>query len=407
MNPTDQTHGIDLAAVRADTPICERKIHLNNAGSAPDPKPVLAAVEEHLRLESETGGYEAADLAQDKIDDAYQSVAALIGTSGRNMAFTQNSTTAYLQALSSIAFERGDVILTSNVDYISNQLMFLSLGKRFGVELLRAPDLPEGGVDPEAVASIIRSRRPRLVAITQAAMNSGLIQDVTSIGAACRKNDTLYLVDACQAVGQIRVDAEKIGCDFLAGTSRKFLRGPRGIGFLYISDRALAAGLEPLFIDMKGADWIAPDEYRPVDSGLRFQIWEFSVALAMGLGEAARYAMRVGPDAIERRCRALGAYARGKFSEIDGVRPTSRGKDLGAIVCLDIRGDDKEADIGKLVAGLRARDINASNMTAGFSVIDNIAKGIGDTLRVSPHYYNTAEEIDRSADALAELLPKT
>ncbi|MDX1495258.1 MAG: aminotransferase class V-fold PLP-dependent enzyme, partial [Longimicrobiales bacterium] len=201
------------------------------------PRPVVEAVETHFRLESQIGGYEAHDAALEKIEEAYLDVATLLGTSARNIAMTEHATASFVAALSSIPFEAGDSIVTTRHDYVSNQIQYLSLADRLGIEIVRVPDGPEGGVDLHAMEEAIHRRRPRLVAVTQIPTNSGLVQDVTAIGAMCRSRGILYLVDGCQSVGQMPVDVEAMGCDFFSATSRKFLRGPRGAGFLYVSDR--------------------------------------------------------------------------------------------------------------------------------------------------------------------------
>jgi selenocysteine lyase/cysteine desulfurase len=223
------------------------------------PRPVLNAIRAHLELEAEIGGYEAEQARGDAIEACYASLAELLGAQPRNIAFLENATVAYAQALSAIRWNPGDVILTSEDDYISNQIMFLSLVKRFGVQLVRAPVCEAGGVDVDAMIRLMDTQRPRLVALTHIPTNSGLVQAVEAIGRACRERDLLYLVDACQSVGQRVVDVGNISCDFFSATSRKFLRGPRGAGFLYVSDRALEAGMEPMFLDMRGARWIEAD----------------------------------------------------------------------------------------------------------------------------------------------------
>ena len=296
---------MDIDRLRSETPGCEERIHLNNAGSALMPEPVVRAIQDHIALESRIGGYEAHDERREAVDGAYRAVAELVGTAPRNIAFTDSATGSFMQALSSIPFERGDVILTTRNDYISNQIQFLSLERRLGVEVVRAPDAPEGGVDVAAMADLIRRQRPRLVCVTHVPTNSGLVQDVAAVGAACREQDVLYLVDACQSIGQMPIDVDRLGCDFLSATSRKFLRGPRGAGFLYVSDRVLDGGLEPLFIDMRGADWIAEDRYRPAADARRFENWEFAWALVLATGEAARYATAIGLEEIRDRARAL------------------------------------------------------------------------------------------------------
>ena len=390
---------LDLERLRAETPACKERIHLNNAGASLMPRPVLAAVQEHLELESRLGGYEAAEARRDLVDSTYGAVAELLGARPHNIALTENATVSTIQALSSIPFERGDRILTTTEDYVSTQLELLALRKRFGVEIVRAPNLPEGGVDPNAVVQLIRRHRPRLVCAVHVPTSSGLVQDIAAVGAACREAEVLYLVDACQSVGQLSIAVEQIGCDFLSATSRKFLRGPRGAGFLFVSERVLSGGLEPLFIDLRGADWVAPDHYRPVADAKRFELWETAWALALGTGVAARYALSVGISAIEVRVRHLADRLRRGLAEIDGVRVLDRGSDLCAIVTVSVEGWRP----GELVAALRRRQINTSEQIRSFAVIDFDAKGVTGALRLSPHYFNTEAEVDQAVLAISEL----
>jgi selenocysteine lyase/cysteine desulfurase len=389
-----------LARWRADTPGCERRAHLNNAGASMVPRPVRQAVDAHLDLEDELGGYEAVDARVEALREAGDAVARLLGAHRRNLALSQNSTTAFAQALDVFDFASGDVILTSRADYASNQIMYLSLARRLGVEIVRAPNLAEGGVDPDAVRELVRRHRPTLVAMTWIPTNSGLVQAVPAIGEICRAEEVPYLVDACQAVGQLPIDAQAIGCDYLAGTARKFLRGPRGIGFLYVSDRAIAAGAYPLLVDMHGATWTDPDSFELTPDARRFESWEISSALALGLGAAARYALAVGVETARDRARALAAYARVRLAEVPGVRVLDRGRELGAIVTIE-PGQRPGAEI-KLA--LRARGINTSAPDRTDAVIDMDEKGVRSALRISPHYYNTAGEIDAAVAALEELL---
>src|SRR2546421_383050 len=239
---------------RRDTPGCRGRIHLNNAGAALMPQPVIDALTRHLEREAEIGGYEAAEEAAGRVSESYDLVARLVGARARNVAFVENATVAFSQALSAFDFRAGDRIVTTRADYPSNQLMYLSLARRLGVETVRADDLPEGGTDPESVRRLAHDPRTRLVALSWVPTNSGLVQDARAVGEVCAELDVPYLVDACQSVGQMPVDVNDLRCDYLAATARKFARGPRGIGFLYASDRMLEQGAYPLFVDMRGHD---------------------------------------------------------------------------------------------------------------------------------------------------------
>jgi selenocysteine lyase/cysteine desulfurase len=390
----------ELLRWRADTPASGRLIHLNNAGAALVPRPVRDAVEAHLQLEEQVGGYEAGDAQKAAIQASYQAVAQVLGARSRNIALMQSSTVAFAQAISAFDFQRGDLLLTSRSDYASNQIMYLSLAHRRGVEIIRAPDAPEGGIDPEEVRSIVVHRRPKLVALTWVPTNSGLVQPAEAVGGICRQAEVPYLVDACQAVGQIPIDVDRLGCDFLAATSRKFLRGPRGIGFLYVSDRLLESGSHPLLVDMHGASWTDADAFSLTPDARRFEYWEFSYALVLGLGAAARYALDVGLEVARDRARDLAGYVRDRLSELPGVRVLDRGPELCAIATAAVRGRKGE----DLKLALRARRINTSSPEREDAVIDMDEKATASALRVSPHYYNTREEIDTAVETLREIL---
>jgi selenocysteine lyase/cysteine desulfurase len=389
----------DLHRWRTDTPACASRIHLNNAGAALMPRPVVAAIEEHVRREEELGGYEAAEARPDLVEGAYASIGRLVGARPANVAVVENATVAVADALSSLDLERGDVIVTTQADYPSNQLMLLSLARRQGIEIARAEDLPEGGADPQSVREILRRRRCRMVVVSWVPTNSGLVQPVADIGRVCEEAGVPYFVDACQAVGQLPIDVTEIRCDFLGASARKFLRGPRGVGFLYVSDRMLRAGAHPLYVDMRGADWTAPDEFRLAADARRYETWEFAYALVIGMGAAADYALAVG-EAAFRRGRTLAAYAREKLARLAPVRVLDRGRELGAIATAAVDGRDAD----ELKLALRERGVNTSVSRRESGVIDMDRKGAVSALRVSPHYYNTREEIDAAVAVLEELI---
>jgi len=319
------TNDDTVAQWRAETPGTAHRTHLNNAGAALMPSPVISAMTNHIALESEIGGYEAADAQESAIADAYHEIASLINATSRNIGIVANATAGFIQAMSSFDFRRGDVIVTTRSDYTSYQIQFLALAQRLGVEVLHADDLPEGGVDPESVRALAANPKCRLVHVSWVPTHSGLVQDVEAVGVVCEALGVPYLVDACQAVGQIPIDVTSLRCDYLAVTARKFLRGPRGIGFLYASDRALARGDHPLFVDMRGATWIDPSRYELADSAIRFEDWEFAYALVLGLAEATKYARSIGVTVAQQRAWALAESLRSQLSSIDGVRVLDRG----------------------------------------------------------------------------------
>ena len=364
------------------------------------PRPVLEACKAHLDLESEIGGYEASDAKAEETRQVYAGLGQLIGARPENVAVVANATAGFIQAMSSFDFESGDVIVTTRADYTSYQITFLSLSERLGVVVKHAEDLPEGGVDPDSVRRLARDPRCRLVHVSWVPTHSGLIQDVEAVGAVCDELGIPYLVDACQAVGQIPIDVERLRCDYLTATARKFLRGPRGIGFMYASDRALGRGDHPLFVDMRGARWVDAHRYEIAKTAMRYEDWEFPYALVLGLGAAARYALDAGIETAGRRAFLLAARLREKLSELPGVRVLDGGREKCAIVTASFSGRDAR----EIVSALAREGINTTASLKWYGLLDFTEKRVESALRISPHYYNTEAEADRAIDTISEHL---
>ena len=390
---------MDIDSLRADTPGCKTKIHFNNAGASLMPSPVIQAVADYHALEAVTGGYETADLKSKEINGFYNSMARMLNTSPANIAFTSSATNSFARALSCIPFESGDSILIAQEDYISNQLAFLSLQKRFGIHLIRADSLAEGGVDIDSMRKLMDKHHPRLVSLTHIPTNTGLVQPVEEVGRLCRDRNIPYLVDACQSVGQLPLDVKNIHCDFLSGTFRKFLRGPRGTGFLFVSDLILKQQMEPLFIDMRGADWTSKDSYSLRPDAQRFEDWENPCGLLLGCKASADYALSVGLEAIRERNQLLCKLVRHQLQQLN-LRTLDRGKNLSSIITVNIPGKEGSEVLGLL----RARNINTSLAQRSSAIIDFDAKGVSWALRISPHYYNSEKDIELLSEALKEVL---
>ncbi|MEO6977671.1 MAG: aminotransferase class V-fold PLP-dependent enzyme, partial [Mucilaginibacter sp.] len=294
----------------------------------------------------------------------------------------------------------GDVILTSNDDFISNQIQFLSCQKRFGVRIERVKNAGIGGIDLDDLDHKLKTLKPRLLSVTHIPTNSGLVQPVKQIGEIAANSETIYLLDACQSAGQMKLDIEELKCDFLSITSRKFLRGPRGSGFLYVADRVLDKGLEPLFIDMRGADWTEKDTYKQVDGAKRFEDWEFAYALVLGNRHAIEYYLNVGEERIWQRVKQLSGYMREKLSAISKVRVLDKGPELGALVTFNVSGSDPVY----LTEQLLKRRINVVPSYRKFAVIDFDEKDVAWAIRASPHYYNTVDEIDEFIETVKQIV---
>ncbi len=380
---------IDITKVRADTPGCTQKIFLNSAGSSLMTKGVVNVMQSYLEKEMILGGYQTVPFFQHEINTFYLHASALLHTSPANIAFNFNATDAYAKAVSSIPFRSGDFILTTEDDYVSNYILFFSLQKRFGLQIVQCNTLPSGDIDMFDLETKMLKYRPVLVSVTHIPSNSGKIQDVEQIGHLCEKYDIWYIVDACQSAGQMDIDVTKIKCDFLSATGRKFLRGPRGTGLLYVSDKALAAGLEPLLIDMRGATWDTENSYKPSGSATRFELWEANYSNILGLSEAIRYAMSIGLENIRAYNLELCQLLKEQLQTIPDIRITEEGSQSGSIVTFT--SDTKTLDEYK--NRLDMANISYSVGYRHFALIDFNKKNVDWVIRFSPHYFNTTDEI--------------
>lgn len=390
---------IQLEQFRRDTPGVLERIHFNNAGAALPPLPVLETIRQHLALEARIGGYEAATAARKEIAGFYRAMGRLLNAPAENIAFAGSATDAYNKALSSIPFQAGDVILATEDDYVSNQIAFLQLEKRMGVRLIRTASRPEGGFDPGSMEQLIRQHRPKLVAVTHIPNNSGLVQDAQAAGLLCRQYGCLYLLDACQSAGQMPLDVEQLHCDFLSATFRKFLRGPRGAGFLYVSPKVLEQGLAPLFLDLHSADWAEANHYQPKADAQRFETWERSYALLLGSKTAAEYALKAGLANIQERAFQLAAQLREQLYNLPKVKVLDRSSLLCSIVTIHVGGCNPL----QLKMALEKHGVNSSVAGRNAALIDFSHKGVDWALRLSPHYYNTEEEVAIVVERLKEL----
>ena len=388
---------LDIDRLRAETPGVATRIHFNNAGAALMPAPVLEVMLDHLRREAEIGGYEAADEAQARLERVYDSVARLLGAAADEIALTLNATVAWQMAFYSLPFRPGDRILTARAEYAANYVAFLQMAKRTGAVIEIIPDDRDGVLDPAALERMI-DKRARLIAMTWVPTNGGLVNPAAAVGRIARAHAIPYLLDACQAVGQMPVNVDELGCDMLSAPGRKFLRGPRGTGFLYIRRRLLQQ-LEPPMIDHFGAPWVAPDCYALRPDARRFETWENDYAARLGLGRAVDYALSLGIDEISQRCRALSGTLRAGLTAIPGVTVHDLGPDPAAIVTFSVRG--MSADEVKLHLA-RAR-VNVTTSDPASTLLDARARSLPVIVRPSPHYYNTAEEVDQLTTLVARL----
>lgn len=393
----------DLQRARNDTPGCQNVLHFNNAGASLMPRPVLDAVIAHLQLEASMGGYEAADAAREAIEHTYDAVAALIGCARDEVAIVENATRAWDMAFYSIPFQPGDRILTAMSEYASNYIAYLQVAHKTGALVEPIPNDAYGQVSIDALRAMLdeydrRGERVRLISITHVPTNGGLVNPVAAIGKLARERGILYLVDACQSIGQMPMNVDTIGCDMLSATGRKYLRGPRGTGFLYVR-RAVLEQLEPPLLDLHAATWIAPDRYEMRPDARRFENWETNYAGKIGLGVAIDYALSWDIQETWRRISGLAYRLRAQLSTLAGVIVHDRGVMQCGIVTFTVDGREPE-ELQRALAAQPDKRINVSIAVRNHTLLDMRARDLQTMVRASLHYYNTDEEIEQFCAAL-------
>ena len=390
----------DLDRLREETAGCEQSAFFNNAGASLQPRPVVARVIEHLRLEEQVGGYEAADRVAAELEGVYGSVARLLHCAPQEVGLFENSTRAWEMAFYSLSFAAGDRIVTAANEYASNYIAFLQVAQRTGAEICVVESDSAGEVDLEALRKLLDDR-VKLIALTHVPTNGGLVQPAARVGQLARESGIPFLLDACQSTGQMHLDVDVLGCDMLCATGRKYLRGPRGTGFLYVRS-AMLPHMEPPSLDLHAATWVSQGKFEVRNDAKKFETWESAAATRLGFGVAIEYALALGLKKIERRVQDLAARLRERLAEVEGVTV----RDLGRVRCGIVTFTCDGHSPGEVMQRLRVKGIAVRTVERSSTRIDMERRGLDELVRASVHYYNTEAEIERLCEALRSLSVK-
>ena len=390
---------IDIEKIRAETPGIEFSTHLLACGSSLMPQRVVDVILEHTQLEALMGGYEAEAKKIDDLNKIYDIVAEHIGANSHEIALMENSTVAWSHAFYALPLKSGSRILTSEAEYAANYVAFLQRAKRDNLTIDIIPSDQNGTLDTNALEAMV-DERVGLIAISWIPTNGGLVNPAENVGKVAKKYNIPYLLDACQAAGQMQIDVNKIQCDFLSATGRKFLRGPRGTGFLYINEKWLGT-IEPVMIDHFGAPWVKKNVYELREDARRFETWENSYALRAGLGEAIKYAEEVGIDLIHERVQLLAKFNRDLLSEIKNIQLRDIGTEQCGIISFSI---DEKNDPKEIVDQMSEAGFAIGLVGPESTLIDSERRSLPTLLRMAPHYYNTEDEIEKAVKQVSLLL---
>ncbi len=383
--------------VRRDTPGLSSRIHLDNCGSSLMPRPVVDIMSSYLESEIRLGGYVAQEQQSKKLAAVYQSLATLFGGAPADYALTSGAVDAWSKAFYSIPLTSADNIVTVYNEYCSNYVACLQRAKREGVEIRIARSAKDGSLDLDHLSELV-DENTKIVSITHVASSSGQVVDLTAIKPIVKKYGAYYLLDACQSVGQLPVNFVEIGCDIATATSRKFLRGPRGIGFLYINKHSRQR-LEPAMLTNQSAAWTGDGEYKLVDDASMFEMWERSCLNQLGFGAALEYLRAIGLEKATAQTQYVAHGLRSAVYSLKGVEATCQEDASAAIITFNKNGWsalDVRTELEKLGIAVQVSTVFHTRLDLG-------ARGIDSAVRVSPHYYNDQSEFDRFLNAVDEL----
>ncbi len=301
-------------------------------------------------------------------------------------------------AFYALPFKSGDRILTSVSKYASNYIAFLQIAERTGATIEVIPNDGCGQVSVEALQGLV-DEHVKLIAITHLPTNGGLVNPAIKIGKTARQARILFLLDACQSIGQMPIDVQAIGCDMLSATGRKYLRGPRGTGFLYVR-RSILEQLEPPFLDLHAAKWVTKDRYEIRADARRFENWETNYADKIGLGVAIDYALSWGLESIWARISHLSNLLRARLNNIPHVELHDLGVQKCGIITFTVDGQNPQETRRELAK----QKTNVSVSLAEYTRIGMDKRGLASVVRASVHYYNSEEEVERLCDFIARLI---
>jgi len=372
--------------------------HFNNAGASMPTDKVVDTVIDYLREEAIHGGYETEYKYKEHLENVYSLIARLINAGKDEIAIVENASMAWGLAFNGIEFKRGDEIITSEMEYVTNLLGFLNAEQMQGVQIKVIPNDDNGNFSLQALEDTITDQT-RLIAITHIASTAGCVVPIIEIGKIARRHNILYLVDACQTVGQVPVNVQEIGCDILSATGRKYLRAPRGTGFLYVR-KEVQDKLKIFFMDGHTAELISENAFKIRNDGRRFEVYEKNRALTLGLGRAVEYALEIGMERTWQRIQYLADFMRGELEKIEDITVHDRGGEKCGIITFSVSGIGSS----RVKSVLAERKIHVSVGLAKSTLIYMNRNSLSTVVRASVHYYNTEEEINGMCRALESIV---
>lgn len=367
--------------------------YLNNAGSSLMSHETINSVIDHLSLECRVGGYRAASMCELQIEDFYGLAAKLVGApSSTCIAFMDSASRAWNMALYGLPLCDGDEIVTLSSEFGTNLVSIFHFASKVGAKVTVLECDPSGFFDMSELRKCLE-RGARLIAISHVAAHASIVNPVEEIGKLVAQFEALYLVDGCQAAGQMDIDVVEIGCHAYTATGRKWLRGPRGTGFLYVKESSL---ISPLYVDLASADLAFGNDGKP--SGVtigsdarRFELWERSIASMIGLKVALSQYLALDQNDVHARMRTASLDLRKCISANSNLKLIGNEASNSSIVGFYTLDPSRE---DALKRAFEDAEIQISTMGDWDCPMHFPKNGAGSIFRLSPHYYTEHDTVD-------------
>lgn len=384
-----------LDDVRADAPACQNLVFLDSAGSSLPPNQVVETVVRHVRREAEVGGYRAANERLDDLAAVKTSIGRLINAPAESIALSDSASRSWSDFFYSVPLQSDDRILISHIEYGSNAIAALQRAEQTGATVEPIPCDPSGRIDLEAFERML-DERVKLVSLVHVPTNGGVVNPVRPVVDLAHGVGALVILDACQSAGQLPLDVSAMGVDALSATGRKWLRGPRGTGLLYVDPRL---DLTPSRLDLHGATWRSIADFEVAPDASRFEFWECNVAARLGLGTAVDYLLDLGPDSVFAAIASTAGTTRDLLRAIPGVTVRDPDGELAGIVSFTVDGVES-VDVREELA---RQDITVTVSHRSSTLLDMDRRGLSNVVRASPHCFVSPTDLEKFAKAVESL----
>lgn len=373
---------MDWTELRQQCPVVKRWAFFDHAAVCPIPEPAIAALEEYGRRIAENG---LADIWHwvDRVAHVRGLAAQLVNApSADDIAFIPNTTTGIGLVAEGYPWQPGDNVVLAAEEYPSNQYPWYNLQAR-GVEVRSVPSQGNRLVIEDLRAAI--DSRTRVLSLSFVEFASGFRNDLDQVGELCRSHGIFFFVDAIQGLGAFPLDVQKTPIDALAADGHKWMLGPEGAGFAYFRRESIDR-LRPIGVGAHSV--VRPFDYTTIDFTLkphagRYEGGALNLPGITALGESLRLLLAVGPATVAERILTL----------TDDL--CERAPSVGLEVFSSRAGNDRSGIVSLVKPGVDPKEVVRRCRAAGV-----IVNARGGRIRVSPHAYNTRDEIDRFLEAV-------